>query len=185
VPIDGRQADVRTAGDERHPPDGARLWPPPEGRRWWNARREERAILLLKVVAGLLAVGMVVGGVWVVRTMMDVPGQQLAETCAGGPWAIGSITDAGGPESAADDPDALTPYTAYPALTVMWLVELRGAATGAGDEDLARAAFMAYRGGLVADLDHLHTVERRCADHRDDHRVPPNPRDIFVNARSN
>ena len=185
MPISDDQADVRTAGDQRHPPDGARLWPPPEGHRWWTARREERAIVALKISAGVLAVAVVLGGVWVVRAMMDLPGRQLAETCATGPWAVGSITAAGGAGAAADDPDALAPYTSYPALTAMWLADLRGAATGAGDQELARAAFLAYRGGLVADLDHLDTVERRCADHRDAHRVRPNPRDIFANAGSN
>lgn len=184
MPSNGHEADVRTVGDQGHPPDGSRLWPPPEDRRWWNARREERAMALFKVTAGVLAVAMVLGGVWVVRTMMDLPGRQLAEICANGPWAVGSITAAGGADAAADDPDALAPYTTYPALTAMWLVDLRGAATGAGDDDLARTAFLAYRGGLVADLGHLETVEQRCADHRAEHAVPPNPRDVFANARN-
>jgi hypothetical protein len=137
----------------------------------------------LKVGAVILAIVMVLGGVWVVRTLMDVPGQRLAETCARGPWAVGSITAAGGPDAAADDPNAVAPYTAYPALTGMWLSDLRGHATGAGDDDLARSAFLAFRGGLVNNLEELHTVERRCVDHRNEHGVSPDPRPIFANAQ--
>lgn len=84
----------------------------------------------------MLAVGLVLGGVWIVRTMMDLFGRQRAETCA------------------------------------------------AGDDDLARTAFLAYRGGLVVNLDHLATVEQRCAAYRAEHGVAPNHHNIFVNARS-
>lgn len=153
---------------------------PDHGRRWWNAQREERVVRALKIGAALLAVVILGFATWGVIRMMEAPDQKLARTCATGPWALQTITDAGGPDAVADQPEALEPYTRLPAVTGIWLTDLRADASGAGQPDLARRAFLVLRGGFARNVDHLAAIERACADHLEATDTPPDPRSSFI-----
>jgi hypothetical protein len=153
---------------------------PTTRRHRWLVRREERFGTLWRILLVLVAVGLVVGGWRLVTNLLAAPQEQLVATCAGGPYSHGTITAAGGPEAAADDETALRPYTRAPALTTRWFGYLRDAASRAGDRDLARTALSAERaqpGDLP--LDHLATIEQRCATYLTEAGVDPSPREWF------
>jgi len=154
--------------------------PPNLGRRGWNARREERIVRTLKIGAVALIIVVLGFAAWGVIRLMEAPDTKLARTCATGPWALQTITDAGGPDAAAADPTVLEPYTRLPAVTGIWLTDLRAHATGAGQSDLARRAFLVSRGGISRNVDHLAAIERSCAAHLEATGTPPDPRTSFI-----
>ncbi len=154
--------------------------PPNLGRRWWNAQREERVVRALKISTAVLVVLVLGFATWGVVRLMEAPDQKLARTCATGPWALQTITAAGGPDAVEASPEALEPYTRLPAVTGIWLTDLRAHASGADRPELARQAFLVLRGGFIRNVDHLAAIEQACAAHLEATGTAPDPNSSFV-----
>lgn len=158
----------------------SRLGPPPMRRGLWTSRRDAKALLVLKLASVAVAFGMALGFGWITHELVEAPGKQLARTCALGPAAMGPITAAGGPDGLSAAPTAMRPYTRLPALTDLWLTDLRAHAAAAGDEALTHHALLVLRGSIQRNIEQLAGIEGLCAQHMTDKQIVPAPRSWFL-----
>lgn len=147
---------------------GRRKLPPVElRRRWLDARREELLVRWGKrslVVLLLLATAALLGTWWVGQAYLQGRERALADACADSPFAIGSVTAAGGPEEiTAPDHPALDPYRGDPEGRTAAALRIRDHAALLDDRTLATAAVNVARDGPFVTVVDIARVERACA----------------------